>query len=128
MTHPNTLPAHQPVTGAAGLILRAEGAVALAAAGLAFDQLDGPWTLFAALFLLPDLAMLGYLAGPRVGAVCYNLAHTTVLPLMLALAGWALGLPGAVQVALIWNAHIGFDRALGYGLKYPVAFKATHLG
>jgi hypothetical protein len=51
-----------------------------------------------------------------------------VLPLVLALAGWALGLPGAVLVALIWGAHIGCDRALGYGLKYPVAFKATHLG
>ena len=33
----------------------------------------------------------------------------------------------AAKVALIWLAHIGMDRLLGYGLKYPSAFKDTHL-
>jgi hypothetical protein len=36
--------------------------------------------------------------------------------------------PIAGSVALIWLAHIGFDRALGYGLKYKAGFGFTHLG
>jgi hypothetical protein len=31
-------------------------------------------------------------------------------------------------MALIWLAHIGMDRMLGYGLKYSGGFKDTHLG
>jgi hypothetical protein len=72
--------------------------------------------------------MLGYLAGPRVGAQVYNAAHTTVVPLALGLVGALAGLPVALAVALVWLAHIGIDRALGYGLKYPDAFGNTHLG
>ena len=32
-----------------------------------------------------------------------------------------------IGFSLIWLAHIGFDRTLGYGLKCPTAFKDTHL-
>ena len=72
--------------------------------------------------------MLGYLIGPRAGAAVYNVAHTTALALPLALAGFFAGEPALLAVALIWIAHIGFDRALGYGLKYPSGFGDTHLG
>jgi hypothetical protein len=33
-----------------------------------------------------------------------------------------------LSLATIWIAHIGFDRALGYGLKYGSGFTHTHLG
>jgi len=85
------------------------------------------WLLFAVLVLVPDLSMLGFLAGPRVGAVTYNAAHTTVAPLLLGAVGVILPSETATAVALIWLLHIGFDRAVGYGLKYPSSFKDTHL-
>jgi hypothetical protein len=109
--------------------LRAEGlAVAVAALVLYVDGDYALWALFAVL-LTPDLSFGAYLAGPRVGAAVYDLAHTYVFPVALAaacLVAGGAGLP--VQIALIWAAHIGGDRALGFGLKYPTAFKDTHLG
>jgi hypothetical protein len=107
--------------------LQLEG-VAIAATALALYAYSGfQWWVLALFFLAPDLAMLGYLAGPRVGATVYNAAHTTVVPLALAgmafVFGWMLG----VQIALIWLLHIGVDRAVGYGLKHPEHFKRTHL-
>ncbi|THD43822.1 MAG: DUF4260 family protein [Bradyrhizobium sp.] len=110
------------------LLLRAESLAVFAAAVAAYAYLGGSWALFAALLLAPDLAMLFYLAGPRVGAVAYNLVHAYVAPLALAIAGVAFAAPMALSVALIWLAHIGLDRALGYGLKYPSGFADTHLG
>ena len=115
------------VSGAVLLWLRVEGLALLAAAAVLYAAVDGGWLLFAVLFLLPDVAMLGYLAGPRIGAAAYNIAHATVLPWALAALGW-FAAPALVPIALIWLAHIGFDRAMGYGLKYPGAFGDTHLG
>ncbi|MBV8971428.1 MAG: DUF4260 domain-containing protein [Sphingomonadaceae bacterium] len=117
-----------PATGPVAATLRLEGAVALTAAVLAYRGTGGSWALFAGLFLLPDLTMLGYLANRRVGAAVYNAGHTYLTPATLALAGWATGVPGLLGPALIWAAHIGFDRLMGYGLKYSTAFGATHLG
>jgi hypothetical protein len=116
------------VTGTPRLILRAEGAALLAAAAIAYAQTGQPWWMFAALFLAPDVFMLGYLAGPRAGAAAYNLAHTTIMPAALVAAGLALSMPLALAIGLIWLAHVGFDRLAGYGLKYPTAFRHTHLG
>jgi hypothetical protein len=67
------------------------------------------------------------MAGQRVGAAVYDLAHTYVLPVALAAAGVIADSDAAVQVGLIWLTHIGVDRAIGYGLKYPTGFKDTHL-
>jgi hypothetical protein len=86
----------------------------------------GSWLLFAALFFVPDVSFAGYVAGPRVGATIYNVAHSYVGPLVLALT--MLGAGMGLTIAVIWAAHIGFDRALGFGLKYPTAFADTHLG
>jgi hypothetical protein len=86
------------------------------------------WWIFAALFLAPDLSFAGYLAGSRIGAMVYNAAHSYLAPMALMTAGFALALPLAFSIATIWLAHIGFDRALGYGLKYSAGFGFTHLG
>jgi hypothetical protein len=116
------------VQGAPRLLLRLEGAVVLAGAVWCYAQVGAGWALFALLFLVPDLSMLGYLAGPRIGAASYNAGHSYALPAGLAGAGVLGGWPVAVSLALIWVAHIGFDRAIGYGLKYPSGFGHTHLG
>jgi hypothetical protein len=79
------------------------------------------------LALAPDISFLGYLAGARAGAAAYNALHTTVGPLALGVTGVLTGTALAVQLALVWLAHIGFDRLLGYGLKYPESFRETHL-
>ncbi len=109
-------------------ILRLEGAAAFETAAALYAHAGFSWPLFAVLFLAPDLAMLFYLMGPRIGAGAYNLAHAYELALPLALFGFLAGRPAILAVALIWIAHIGFDRALGYGLKYPTRFGDTHLG
>lgn len=110
------------------LLLRLEGAAVLIASVAAYAWSGDSWWLFALLFLAPDLSMLGYLGGPRVGAWCYNAAHSYLLPLGVLMLGAGLGQPQAVAVGLVWTAHIGFDRALGYGLKRATSFRDTHLG
>lgn len=88
----------------------------------------GSWTLFAVLFLAPDLTMAGYLARPAIGARLYNLAHNYVAPLFLSIYSLSVGRADLVAYALIWTAHIGLDRLCGFGLKYPAGFRETHLG
>ena len=109
------------------LLLRFEGlAIGIGAVVLYADG-DHTWWLFLALILAPDVSFLGYLAGPRLGAAAYNLLHNLVLPVALGTAGVVGDSETAVAIALIWLAHIGVDRVLGYGLKYPTAFKDTHM-
>ncbi len=115
-------------SGSVRAILRLEGAAAFAAAAALYAHAGLSWPLFTILFLAPDLSMLGYLIGARAGAAAYNVAHTYALALLLAVAGFLAGEPALLAVALIWVAHIGLDRALGFGLKYPSAFGDTHLG
>ena len=121
-------PAAGATHGAPRALLRLEGAVVLALALSAYAHLGGRWGWFAALFLLPDLSLLGYLAGARVGAVAYNAAHSYVGPALLALVAVGVGAPSWRLGVAIWVAHVGFDRAMGYGLKYATAFGDTHLG
>lgn len=116
------------VRGVPRWLLRLEGLAALLAALIAYRNLDGSWGWFAALFLVPDLSMLGYLAGPRTGSICYNAAHSYLGAALLAAAAYAAHSASAGQLALIWCAHVGFDRGLGYGLKYATAFADSHLG
>ena len=115
-------------TGPVAALLRAEALAELAIAVLAYRHFGGTWLLFASLLLVPDLTMVGYLINRRVGAWVYNLGHTYIAPALLALVGFILAIPLLYSLALIWVAHIGLDRFLGYGLKYPAAFGATHLG
>ena len=108
-------------------LLHLEGATVLVASILAYHWIQAGWLQFAVLFLAPDISMLGYAANVRVGAISYNAVHCYVAP--LALVGWSLGTNhhAILPLSLIWIAHIGFDRMLGYGLKYPTRFKDTHL-
>jgi len=115
-------------TGAVRALLRLEGLVVLAASVAAYARFGSGWGLFAACFLLPDLSFLGYLANPRVGASAYNAAHSSVGGIGLIAIGVLFAAPAFVTAGLIWIAHVGFDRALGYGLKYGRGFGFTHLG
>lgn len=116
------------VTGGPKLLLRLEGLALAGAAATLYAHSGASWWLFALLLLAPDLSFLGYLAGPRAGAAAYNAVHTTLAPIALGLASAALDSPLALKIALIWLAHIGLDRGLGYGLKYGAGFGFTHLG
>ena len=118
----------RPVTDMPRLLLRLEGAALMTAAVVLYPRTGGTWLLFALLVLAPDLSLIGYLAGPRIGALAYNAAHVTLGPIALALIGLYGSSHVALAVALIWLAHIGADRMLGYGLKYEAGFAFTHLG
>lgn len=121
-------PAFSSVTGGPRLLLRLEGLALLSLATAGFAYTHQSWWLYAILFFAPDIGFAGYLAGPRAGAILYNALHSTIAPAMLAGLGWWLNTPLSLGVAAIWAAHIGFDRMLGYGLKYASAFGDTHLG
>jgi hypothetical protein len=115
-------------TGGLRTLLRLEGFTLLAGMVLLYAVWDGSWWVFALLFLAPDLSFLAYLAGPQAGAIVYNAAHSYMAPMALMVAGFAMAAPLVMSLAMIWLAHIGFDRALGYGLKYGAGFSFTHLG
>jgi len=116
------------IEGAPRLVLRAEGAALLVTATLLYARTGESWWLFALLFLAPDLSFFAYLGGPKAGAIVYNCAHTLIAPAVLGIAGLLLPNTLIIALALIWAAHIGFDRMLGYGLKYAAGFAFTHLG
>jgi len=109
-------------------LLKLEELAQLLLAVLVFAHLPFAWWVLPATFLLPDLSMLGYLAGPRVGAISYNLAHHKALAIAVGVAGWALALPGLLLAGTVLLFHSAFDRLLGYGLKYATGFQDTHLG
>jgi hypothetical protein len=110
------------------LTVRLEWAVVAVAAIVFYAVAGASWWLFALLILAPDLSMLGYLAGSRVGAISYNALHILIVPVLLLLAGRFGGNAVATAIALIWIVHIAIDRALGYGLKLSSGFQDTHLG
>jgi Domain of unknown function (DUF4260) len=107
---------------------RLEGFALLIGSVTVFAVTAPNWILFVVLLLAPDLAMIGYLRGSRIGAITYNLAHLKILPLALGVIGLLTGNTLEIQLALIWFAHIGMDRALGYGLKLETGFSDTTLG
>ncbi len=116
------------VNGSVLILLRLEGLAVAAIAAVLYARTGASWGLFAALWLVPDLSMLGYLAGSCRGARIYNAFHTYVLPGALALSALLLQVNALLPLALIWINHIGVDRLLGYGLKYSDGFGVTHLG
>jgi hypothetical protein len=116
------------VTGAPRAWLRLEGLAVLGAAAAAYLALGGPVLLLPPLLLVVDVSMLGYLAGPRVGATVYNLGHSLATGIVVAAAGWALGVTPLLIAGLVLAGHSGMDRLAGYGLKYPTSFHDTHLG
>ena len=110
------------------LFLKLENAALLLLALIAYHLSGGSWWLFLLLILAPDLSMLGYAAGPRIGAWCYNAVHTWLAPVSLWVLGWFIDSATTMQLGIILAAHIAADRTLGYGLKKESGFKDTHLG
>jgi hypothetical protein len=108
--------------------LRVEGLAAFATGAALYVWAGGPLLLLVPLLLAVDVSMAGYLAGPRAGAFVYNIAHNWALGLVVLGAGVALAAPVAVLAGAILVGHVGMDRMAGYGLKYPTAFRDTHLG
>lgn len=115
-------------TGGPRTVLRLEGLALFLGMTLLYGVWDGSWWVYAALFMAPDLSFLAYFGGPRFGAMMYNAAHSYMVPMALMTVGFAMAEPLVLSIAMIWLAHIGFDRALGYGLKYASGFTFTHLG
>ena len=109
------------------LLLRVESFTGLLAALVLYGKAEGNWWVFFLLLLAPDLAMVGYMVNTRVGSIVYNAVHIYTWPILLAVVAIFAGSLPALHVALIWFAHISMDRTVGYGLKYPTAFKDTHL-
>ena len=93
-----------------------------------FSGLDYGWGWYAFLFLTPDLSMLGYLANPRFGSWTYNLIHHKGLAVAFYVLGYLLSVPSLMFAGTLLLGHSSLDRVFGYGLKYPDAFKNTHLG
>jgi hypothetical protein len=122
----DSMPCNGWVMGSVRRWLRLEGLAVLAAAVLIYRRTGGSWLLFGVLFLAPDLGFAGYAFGPRIGAGVYNVLHSYIVPIALGCGMWLGG--RSIAIPLIWTAHIGFDRLLGYGLKYPTGFGDTHLG
>ncbi len=110
------------------ILLRIEGACIFGATIWAYSRLGRSWWTFAAAFLVPDVGMAGYLANTSIGAAFYNAFHTETPPIVLLCAGSAQDNDTVVGLALVWLAHIGMDRMLGFGLKYGSGFGHTHLG
>ncbi|MGN4425048.1 DUF4260 domain-containing protein [Bacillus cereus group sp. MYBK30-1] len=108
-------------------IIHLEGLVVLLAAIYIYALCGFSWLLFIVLLLAPDLAMIAYTINNRVGAQIYNLFHTYIISILLVLIGIYFKMDSILMVGLIWIAHIGMDRMLGYGLKYETDFKDTHI-
>src|SRR5271165_2361805 len=114
------------VTGSVRSWLRVEGPAVLTLSVVLYWHSRSSGWMFIALLLIPDLSMLAYLLNPRMGSLFYNIVHSYVLPLGLAVIAVAATKAGMLPFLYIWTAHIGMDRSLGYGLKYPTAFGRTH--
>jgi hypothetical protein len=109
------------------LYLQLEGLAVFCTGTAVYAEQHLSWWLYGALFFVPDFFMLGYLVNPRIGALIYNLGHTYIVPAVLIGISGVSHSKSVFAIALIWCAHIGFDRVLGYGLKCDSGFKDTHL-
>jgi len=109
-------------------LLRLEGVAVFGVAVALYAMQGFSWWHFVLLLLVPDVSMLPYVINKRWGAVGYNFAHTYTVPLLLTAMSLLSSSDIVLKIALIWFAHIGMDRVVGYGLKYVTDFKDTHLG
>jgi hypothetical protein len=108
-------------------LLRLEGLAILVAGLIAYDRLGGDWLWLVPALLLPDLSAIGYLAGPSVGSLVYNLVHNWALGLAVLGAGLLWAIPWVALAGVVLTAHVGMDRLAGYGLKHPSGFRDTHM-
>jgi hypothetical protein len=115
-------------TGGVRIVLRLEALCVLIAAFLAYSKVGTGWGTFALYFFVPDISFLGYVANERIGAFSYNVGHSYIGGVACLVAGSILPSPALLCAGIIWCGHVGFDRSLGYGLKYAEGFGFTHLG
>jgi len=108
-------------------LLHMEGFAVLVLSLYFYASNEFSWILFFILLFTPDFSMLGYLLNNKVGAMIYNLFHTYSISILVVGCGLLVSNPTILMIGLIWIAHIGMDRMIGYGLKYPTEFKDTHL-
>lgn len=110
------------------LFLRAE-ALAVLVGGLAiWMSNDGSPGWLLVLIFVPDLSMVGYAAGSRIGALSYNFTHNLATAAVCLGAGWVMHSRTVLLIGALLLVHIGMDRTLGYGLKLTSGFRDTHLG
>lgn len=109
------------------ILLRLEGLAILIASVYLYSLTEASWLLFALLLFTPDLSMIGYLKDKKIGATIYNLVHNVALGVLVIFLGVLMNIPVLIPIGLILAAHVGMDRAMGYGLKYPTSFKDTHM-
>jgi hypothetical protein len=128
ITQAPPIPASGMTTGAVRTWLRLEGLAAFAFGVALFGASGGNWLLLIPLLLLPDVSAIGYLASQRIGTFTYNLIHNWVPGFVVLGIGAWLASPAVLVAAAILIAHVGMDRAVGYGLKLPSSFHDTHLG
>lgn len=109
------------------ILLHLEGLAVLSLSLYFYSLNEFSWILFIGLLFVPDISMVGYLFNTKIGSVVYNTFHTYSLPISAVILGVYLSIDIVISIGLIWSAHIGLDRMIGYGLKYPTHFKDTHL-
>lgn len=90
--------------------------------------LKARWWIYPLLLLGPDISMLGYVAGSKAGAICYNLFHHKAIAIVVFLAGFVNQANSLEIIGLILIGHSSMDRMLGYGLKNFTGFQFTHIG
>jgi Domain of unknown function (DUF4260) len=107
---------------------RAESLVIFASSTYLYFSLDFSLVGYILLLFVFDISMLGYIKNPAFGAYTYNAVHSLAAPLILITISYALDVRVLLGASLLWLAHIGLDRTLGYGLKLSSGFTDTHLG
>ncbi|MET3025132.1 DUF4260 domain-containing protein [Flavobacterium sp. UW10123] len=93
-----------------------------------FNRLNYEWWWFLVLILAPDLSMIGYVFGNKIGALAYNIFHHKGIALLIYAIGCYLSIEIIQLTGIILFSHSAMDRVFGYGLKYEKGFKYTHLG
>jgi len=109
------------------ILIQVEGLIVLLLSIYVYSLTDFGWLLFILLLLVPDISMLGYLSNKRVGAIVYNIFHTYTIPAAIIAISLLFSIEILLAAGLIWTAHIGMDRLVGFGLKYDTDFKDNHL-
>ena len=110
------------------LFQRAESAAIFLAATYVYFSNHYSWIVYVVLLFSFDIFMIGYVMNGRIGALLYNLGHSMILPSLLVVVYLIHRSDITLGLTCLWFAHIGIDRALGYGLKLTTGFRHTHLG
>ena len=109
-------------------ILKLEEAAMFVLSLYALNLLHVNWWVYLLILIAPDISFIGYAAGNKVGAVCYNLFHHKAIAIAIFLAGFILKEAWPEIVGIVLFGHSSMDRMFGYGLKLNEGFKYTHLG